>query len=103
MLVNKINTPLKGFDGNPIIVTATPDSTPEPFTVKVALLNCLGSKTPKDGKESIEIYRLGCKLFEDDSEGVSPDSLALLKAAVEENKPGYTGMIQGQLLMFLEN
>jgi hypothetical protein len=75
---------------------------PSAFTIKTALLNCLGSKAPKDGKESIAIYRLGCKLF-DGVDEVDMDELLLLKAAVEENKPGYTGMVHGQLLMFLEN
>lgn len=100
MLAKNMDTPLLNFDGKPIMVSATPESNPELFTFKTAILNCLGSKTPKDGKEAIEIYRLGCAIYDNKDDA---HDIALLKAAVEENKPGYTAMIQGQLLLFLEN
>lgn len=101
MKLSNINEALKSFDGQDIIIPIE-GKEPSAFTIKTAILNCLGAKAPKDGKESIAIYRLGCKLF-DGADEVDMDELLLLKAAVEENKPGYTGMIHGQLLMFLEN
>jgi hypothetical protein len=99
MLDLEINAPLKSFDGNPIMVAGAAS---EPFTIKVALLNCLGSKTPKDGKEAIEVYRLGCAIYDRAGEILNTNEIALLKSAVEENKPGYTSIVLGQLLMFLE-
>ena len=98
MEISMINNPLKSFDGKPIIV-----NNDEQFTIKVALLNCLGSKPPKNGKESIEIYSLGCALYSGTKKSLSIEERALLKDAIEENKPGYTGIILGQLMLFLES
>lgn len=103
MKLTELNQPLRGFDGQPIMV---PQEKGEavPFQLKVALLNCLGSKKPEDGQEAIAIVRLGTSLFDVDVEvGVGITELLLLKAAVEQNNPSYTGLIQGQLMIYLES
>lgn len=103
MKVQNLNQPLTSFDQKPIMVTPQEGQEPTPFMVKTAMLNCLGSKKPESGKESIEIYRLGVKLYDKADASIDMAEFTLLKAAIEENAPQYTAMIQGQLMMFLED
>lgn len=102
MKITNLNQPMLGFDQKPIVI---PQEGQEPvtFLLKTALLNCLGSKKPENGKESIEIYKLGIKLFDAEEASIDMAELLLLKSSVEQNTPEYTSMIQGQLLMFLED
>jgi hypothetical protein len=76
-----------------------------PISRRTALLNCLGSMKTENGKEAIEVFKLGSAIAEktetDKATGISAENLILLKKAVEQNKPEYFTMIQGQLLEYL--
>jgi len=99
MKVDSLNQPLKNFDGN-----AIKDDKDVEFTYKIGLLNCLGSIKAADGKESVQVWKLGVALAgaENGDIVITAEELLLLKKGVEQNNPGYFPVVQGQLFEYLE-
>ena len=105
MKITNVNKPIVNFEKTTILMPQE-GTGPVPFTIKIALLNCLGSKKPKNGKEAIEIFILGCKISEIDGDSeakIDANEFLLLKTSVEENIPQYTAIILGQLMLFIED
>ena len=101
MRITQFSKPLKDFNNQPLVIKQENQQIVF-FTIKTAILNCLGAKKAISGQESIGIYKLGIRLFDIEETQIDANELLLLKIAVEENAPGYTSIIQAQLLLFLE-
>ena len=102
MKLTGLEAPLKNFNGEPITVAEQGSELNRNFTVKTALLNCLGSMKAEDGKQSIVIYNLGTRIYQHENVNLDADELMLLKKALEQNVPMYTSLILGQLNLKLE-
>jgi hypothetical protein len=92
-----IDQALTSFDGTPIPITGE-----TMLTRRIALLNCLGSTKPENGKEAVEIWKLGVFLATAEEDvPVKVEDILLLKKSLEQNTPGYFPMILGQLFEYL--
>lgn len=97
-----LDKPLEGFDGQPII--AIHDDKPDNITMKLAIVNCLGSAQAENGIGAIRLYSLGSTLYKaKDSITLGPEDFDLIYRAVEANGPRYVPLIQGQVLAYLDN
>lgn len=95
--ITQLDKALKTYAGEQI--TTEDDKTP--LTIKVALLNCLGSMKPDSGGDAVICYSLGTRIYEAETTDIKAHELTLLKQAVEQNTPQYMAFILGQLHIFL--
>jgi hypothetical protein len=104
MKLTKLDESLKAFNGEDLLIKTSADSDKlSKMTYKDALLNCLGTITPENGKESINAYRLACDIMTKEGDfGVSVEDLLLLKKSVEQNNAKFGIIIQGQILEYIE-
>lgn len=92
ILISFTSTPLKSINesGEETILSR-----------RIVLLNCLGSMKPKDGIQSINIYKLGIRLASDKFIDITAEEFILLRECIEQNVPGYFPVVQGQILDYL--
>jgi len=90
------------FAGKVVTYQEVEEPVSRPLTRKIAILNCLGSMQADNGLASIRVFGLGTELYNANGDfDLNGDDLALIQKAVEQNKPGYVPLIQGQLLEYL--
>lgn len=100
MKMTGLGEAIKGFDGKPILEATGGE--PKPLTIKSALLMSLGQMRRVGGVEHFHVQDFGTSLFraKDGMEGERGD-IALLRIAVEQNAPGFSCLIQDQLLRYV--
>jgi len=85
------NVPCVDFKGEVI-----KDGNEKEIPTDELLLNAIGVAKAKDGKEVIEIYKLGVKIASKETE-FDVDELSLLKRLIEESE-NLTILFKGQIL-----
>lgn len=105
MKLEELDTALVTFAGNPVSYQE-PDEKGAPVTKvltrKLAILNCLGAMQTETGLDAIRVFSLGTLVFRAGTDyELTNDDHTLIRQAVEQNKPGYVPLIQGQLLEYL--
>jgi len=71
------------------------------LTVKEYLLTVLSSNQSEDGKESIQVSKLGMDIYKSEIEvEVTPEDIVLIKKIVNKAK-NFTDLVKGQVLTIL--
>lgn len=99
-----LDEPLVTFAGNAVMYQEPGETQTKPLTRRFAILNCLGSMQVDSGVMAIRVYALGTQIYKAQDEfAINEEDLAMLQQAVEQNRPGYLPVVQGQLLQYLDS